>query len=143
MAFCTNQDVIDLTGTDLDTAIIDRLIEPGDRKIKRFLRQQGLGTDPSPVPDDLKDASMHYTAALVLRRHMVDGTLPAEYRAEGLTEKVSVGQVIAEYNRIADDAVKKYVQDQVGSFRLYRVVGRDGERVGEFDTMETAEEDET
>lgn len=145
MVYCTNQDVIDLTGTSLSTAIIDRLIEGADRKVNRHLTQNDLSTNPSPVPDDIKDASIYFSAAMVLNRHMVDGTLPEQYKAEGLSEKYNVTAVIKGYNAEAMQALKMYAEDQASDadFNIVRIVGQFGERVGEYEEMEEAEEIET
>jgi hypothetical protein len=145
MANCTNQDVIDLTGTSLDTAVIDRIITGSDRKINRYLRQNGLATDPSPVPDDIKDASIYFSAATVLNRHMVDGTLPAQYTAENLSEQLKVEAVILNYRQEAMAALQLYADDQVtdSDFSIFRVVGRSGECVGEYEAMTEAAENET
>ncbi|MBC2746265.1 MAG: hypothetical protein HF975_04515 [ANME-2 cluster archaeon] len=145
MANCTNQDVIDITGTSLDTAIIDRIITGSDRKINRYLRQNGIPINPSPVPDDIMDASIYFSAATVLNRHMVDGTLPAQYKAENLSEQVDVKTVISNYETDAIAALQLYAEDQVtdSGFSMVRVVGRGGERVGEYETMSEAQEAET
>ena len=145
MSYCTNQDVIDITGTSLDTAIIDRIIEGADRKVNRFLRTNNLATNPSPTPDDVKDASIYYSAATVLSRHMVDGTLPAQYKAEGLSEKTDVNTVIKAYERDAIIALQLYADEYASDadMSIFRVVGRQGERVGEFEIMNESEEDET
>ena len=140
MAFCTNQDVIDQTGTSLDTAIIDRLITRADNKIVEICADQGLG---APIAADVIDASIAFTSALVIRRHMVDGTLPEAYKAGNMSEKNNPAKVISLFEQDAREIMRLYVRDKVSSFRAFRIVGRDGERVGEFETMETSEEDET
>lgn len=146
MVYCTNQDVIDLTGTSLSTAIIDRLIEGADRKVNRYLTENGIATNPSPVPDDIKDASIFFSAAAVLNRHMVDGTLPAQYSAENLSEKYDVNTVIKGYQADAIQAIRMYIDSQTtddDDYSLVRVVGQQGERVGDHEVMTEAEEDET
>ena len=145
MSYCTNQDVTDLTGTSLSTTIIDRIIEGADRKVNRYLRLNDIAVDPSPVPDDIKDASIFFSAAAVLNRHMVDGTLPAQYKAEGLSEKYDVTAVIKRYETDAQQALSMYVDYNASDsyHSIVRVVGRDGDRVGDYETMTTTEEDET
>ena len=140
MAYCTNQDVVDQTGTSLDTVIIDRLITRADAKIVEICAAQGLG-----VPDaaDVIDASVAFTSALVIRRHMVDGTLPEQYKAGNMSEKHNPAKVISLFEQDAREIMRLYIRDTVGSFRAFRIVGRDGERVGSFELMETSEEDET
>jgi len=135
MSFCTRNDVVDITGTSLNDDIlgqqtIDRIIKGSDRLINAKIVQGGLIADPSPAPDDLITASIHMSAATVLNRHMVDGTLPQEYTAEGLKEKVDVNTVIKNYNTIAKEAIELYIKNNSDSdIALVRVVGKSGESV--------------
>lgn len=101
--------------------------------------------NPSPTPDDVKDASIYYSAATVLSRHMVDGTLPEQYKAEGLSEKTDVKTVIGAYERDATAALQLYASEYAddADMSMFRVVGRQGERVGELEVMDESEEDET
>ena len=130
MSYCTNQDVTDITGSSLSATIIDRIIEGSDRLINRHLVQGGLTANPSPTPDDLMDASIHLSAATVLNRHMVDGTLPAEFTAERLKEKIDASTVIKNYNAIAMQAIEIYIQNNSDSdLAIVRIVGKSGESV--------------
>jgi len=130
MSFCTNQDVTDITGSNLSTTIIDRIIKGSDRLINRYIVQGGLTADPSPTPDDLMDASIYLSAATVLNRHMVDGTLPAEFTAERLKEKIDAPTVIKNYNEIAMQAIELYIKNNSDSdLTIVRVVGKSGESV--------------
>lgn len=143
MSYCSNQDVIDITGSSLSTAIIDRIIRGADRKVNRYLRQNNLSTSPSPVPDDVKDASIYFSAATVLSRHMVDGTLPEQYKADNLSEKTDVKTVIQNYERDAQIALKLYANENAddSDLSIVRIVGREGERIGSYEAMTEAEED--
>jgi len=148
MSFCTVDDVVDLTGTVLNDDLlgrqtIERIITAADRKVNRFLRINNLSTSPTPVPDDIKDASILYAAAMVLNRHMIDGTLPQRYQAEGLSEQVDVAAVIKNYEHDALMALQMYANENVEDVSTFRVVGQRGERVGSHNLMETWEEDET
>lgn len=132
MSYCNNQDVIDITGSSLSTTIIDRIIAGSDRLINRYLIQGGLTANPSPTPDDLMDASIYLSAATVLNRHMVDGTLPAEFTAERLKEKIDAPTVIKNYNAIAMQAIELYIQNNLdvdSDVAMVRVVGKSGESV--------------
>ena len=130
MSYCSNQDVTDITGSSLSTTIIDRIIAGSDRLINRHLVQGGLTANPSPTPDDLMDASIHLSAATVLNRHMVDGTLPAEFTAERLKEKIDASTVIKNYNAIAMQAIEIYIQNNSDSdLAIVRIVGKSGESV--------------
>jgi hypothetical protein len=132
MSYCNNQDVIDITGSSLSTTIIDRIIAGSDRLINRHLVQGGLTANPSPTPDDLMDASIYLSAATVLNRHMIDGTLPAEFTAENLKEKIDAPTVIKNYNAIAVQAITLYIKNNTNldsDIDLVRVVGKSGEKV--------------
>ena len=135
MSFCTRNDVVDITGTSLNDNILgqqtlDRIIKGSDRLINANIVQAGLTANPSPTPDDLMTASIYMSAATVLNRHMVDGTLPKEYKAEGLSEKTDAGTVIKNYNSIAMQAMDLYIQTNTDSdIAMVRVVGKDGEKV--------------
>ena len=135
MSFCDRDDVVDITGTSLNDDIlgqqtIDRIIKGSDRLINRDIIQGGLTANPSPTPDDLKDASIYLSAATVLNRHMVDGTLPAEFTAERLKEKIDAPTVIKNYNAIAMQAIEIYIRNNSDSdLAIVRVVGKSGESV--------------
>jgi len=135
MSFCDRDDVVDITGTSLNDNIlgqqtIDRIIKGSDRLINRYIIQGGLTANPSPTPDDLKDASIYLSAATILNRHMIDGTLPAEYKAESMSEKTDTKTVIKNYNKIAMEAITLYIRNNTDSdLDLVRVVGKSGESV--------------
>lgn len=142
MAYCTSQDIIDQTGTSLDTTIIDRFITRSDAKIVSLCAAQGLST---PVDVDAINISILLSSAQVVRRHMTDGTLPEQYTAGELSEKFAPSKVIAMYETEAYNLLEKYFKENRTSidYRQFRVVGRDGERVGSFSTMDSESEDET
>lgn len=134
MSFCTRDDVVDITGTSLNDDIlgqqtIDRIIAGSDRLINIYIVQGGLIADPSPTPDALKNASIYLSAAIILNRHMIDGTLPAEYKAEKMSEKTDVNAVIKNYNKIGMDSIEIYIKSNTGTdIDLVRVVGKSGEK---------------
>ena len=142
MASHTSQDVIDQTGTSLDTAIIDRFITRSDAKITSLCAARGLD---APADIDAIDMGILLTSAQVVRRHMTDGTLPEQYTAGELSEKFAPSKVVAMYEAEAYDLLEKYFVTNRTSidFRQFRVVGRGGERVGSFSTMDSDLEDET
>ena len=142
MASHTSQDVIDQTGTSLDTAIIDRFITHSDNKITSRCAEKGLD---APSDADANEIGTLLTSAQVIRRHMTDGTLPEQYTAGELSEKFAPSKVISMYEAEARDLLEKYFVTNRTSidFRQFRVVGQDGERVGSFSTMDSDLEDET
>ena len=142
MASHTSQDVIDQTGTSLDTSIIDRFIIRSDAKISKWCAAKGLD---APADIDAIDIGILLTSAQVVRRHMTDGTLPEQYTAGELSEKFAPSKVIAMYEAEAHNLLEKYFEENRTSidYRQFRVVGRDGERVGSFSTMDSDLEDET
>jgi hypothetical protein len=142
MSYCEYQDIIDLTGTDLDDRIITRLISKADRRIKRTLIREGLGTTLVPVPDNIAEASAHFAAALVLRRHMVDGTLPATNRIGDVGATVKVEDAIKQFEAEGEEYLREYIDENGEEYSPYRIVGRGGERVGEYDTMDEDLEEE-
>jgi hypothetical protein len=143
MSFCAVQDVIDKTGTVLDSTTITNLVESGARKIRIRLKEENLSTNPNPAPDELIEANAHFSAAMALYRAMVDGTLPSSQSIDGASASVNVEKVIEGHEIEGEKYLSGYIQKTAGAVPLVRVVGRSGERVGEYETMTEAEEEET
>lgn len=151
MSFCDRDYVVDLTGTTLNDDIhgqqtMNRIIAASDRKINRMLKQGGLSANPAPTPDDIKDASAFYSAAGVLRRHRVDGTIPEDYTIDGkIRGKINISKAITDYETEGNRAVQMYIEENVqdSDYSTFHVVGSQGERVGDYETMTEAQEDET
>lgn len=143
MSYCAAQDVTDLTGSELSSTIIDRLITRADNRIKRTLEREELGTTFTTTPDNIAEASAHFAAALVLRRHMVDGTLPATSKVGDLGATVKVEEVIAQHEVDGETYLREYIDANGEEYSPYRIVGRDGERVGEYEEMDEDIEEET
>lgn len=145
MAYCTNEDVTDLTGTSVSTTIIDRLIIKADRKINVKLMAAGLGAITGTPPDEIIEASSHFAAALVLTRTLVDGTTPQSLKIENTGVSAPIDKMIAGHNAEGMSALTGYINENatLGDFKVFAVVGRNGERVGSYEQMTEAEENET
>ena len=145
--FSTSEDVQDLIGSELDSAVIDRLIEKADKKIKTLLLRAGLETSFVTVPDNINLASANMAAASVLHRSMVDGLLPSSQNVDGASASVNVPEVIkqlqADGQMFLDEYIRLNSSGAMGGLKLFHIISSEGERVGEYKTMSTAEEDET
>ena len=145
MAYCTNEDVTDLTGTSVDSAIITRMITRAERKINIRLKAAGLSAVAGTAPDEIIEACSNFAAAMILRRTVVDGTTPTSIDVENTTVKMPIDKIIAQHEEQGSQILEEYIADTatMGSYKVFAVVGRAGERVGEYDAMSGAEEDET
>ena len=142
MAYCTAQDIQDQTGTGLSTVIIDRFIARSDAKIASRCAAKGLS---APADADAIDISILLTSAQVIRRHMVDGTLPEKYTVGGVSETSAAAKVVKMYETEAYELLDKYFDESREDidFSVLRVVGSGGERVGSYEKMSTEDADET
>lgn len=142
MAYCTAQDIQDQTGTGLSTVIIDRFITRSDAKIVSRCAAKGLS---APADADAMDISILLTSAQVIRRHMVDGTLPDKYRFGEVSGGMSPAKVVAMFETEASKLLAAYFEESREDidFSILRVVGSGGERVGDYEEMSAAEADET
>lgn len=142
MGYCEVQDVIDKSGSTLDNTTLTNLVESGARKIRVRLKREGLGINPSPTPDELIEANAHFSAAMALYRAMVDGDLPASLTVDGAQATVNVPAVIAGHEAEGERYLQEYLAANIKSVSPYRIVGRRGERVGEYEIMSRCEEEE-
>jgi hypothetical protein len=142
MGYSTVQDVVDATGTELDSAIIGRLIDSGDRKIRTRLRTENMSYSFGAVPDEILEASIHYAAALVMQRHMVDGTLPSSQSISGTSASVDAGGVWDEHNKAGDKQLQDYIDRAGERTSCYHVCGIEGERTGDYRVMTQDEQED-
>lgn len=135
MKYCTVEDVVDLTGTSLSDDVIDRLIAKADKKIDRTLAREGLSTDFTTVPDNIAEASSYFAAAIVLIRGRANRSTPDEIKVDTITTKTKTSETIALYESEGQAYLDEYIRANGADFRIYRVVGEGGERIGEYETM--------
>lgn len=148
MAYCTNEDVTDLTGTSVDSAIITRMITRAERKINIKLKAEGLSAFAGTPPDEIIEACSNFAAAIVLRRTVVDGTTPTSIDVENTTVKMPIDKIIAQHEALGSQILNDYITNTVeaetlGAYKAFAVVGRGGERVGNYGAMSGDEANET
>jgi hypothetical protein len=126
--YSSSSDIVNLTGTDLDTATVEALIAEADREIDAILDREGLSV-PSPTPDLVKLASQYLASALVLRRSRADGSHPDSARIGDYGEQTRIGDVIAEFESRGREALREYIR-RYKSADIFRIVGGEGEVTG-------------
>lgn len=143
MAYCSVDDIIDITGTTLDYDTIYRLIWKADRKVNRTLERAGLSVPTDTIPDDVQDASMYFAAAMVVRRGLLTGDNPDSIKSGDksitLGAKKSAPEYEIEARTIIDDYIRNKASDSVAV--PFAIVGSEGERIGEYDEMPYSDPD--
>lgn len=148
MAYSEAQDITDGTGTDVDTAIISRLITRVDSKIDALVAAAGLPAISGDTPALIHEASISYSTGLVLKRTLSDGTTPETLDVENTTTKSPILKLINEHNKSGDAAMAKYIAanedtDVPSDFKAFAVVGRGGSREDGYSVMSSDEGGET
>lgn len=143
--YCTVDDVLDLTGTQLEEATIESLIIKADKKVRAILKRAGLDSNIVTVSDEINMASAHFASSLVLRRSMVDGLLPASQSTDGLSASVNVPDSIAFHESEGQQCMQDYflsIGKATGDFKMFNIVGELGVRNGQFTEMTRNQEEE-
>ncbi len=143
MGYSTVEDVRDLTDTPLEDEEILRFITRADRQINISLRRENIDIPATPYPDEIIESSGYSSAASILKKHKIDGTLPDSINISGASASISVDEVIADYETKAANYLSDYMSAKGKIFTGYAIVGRDGERTGTgYESMTTDEQDE-
>jgi len=152
MAYCTHEDVTDITGTQVDSAIIDRLITKADRYINLKLRAAGLTAITGNTPDEIIEASSLFAASFVLSRTLVNGATPESIKLENTTIASPILKTISKHKADGDAMLNAYIAHvetpddpfvKYGKYKMFKIVGNKGVRVGSYNEMTDAEQEET
>lgn len=113
MAYTTSTEVIALTGSSLSSSIVDSIISIADGDIDAQLAREGL-TISGATPPDIAMASLYLSAALVLERQRVDGTLPDSARVGDMQLSQNIEATIKRYREMAAFFLRAYIAKQKG-----------------------------
>ena len=104
MAYCTVEELTVMTGSDLDpTTVLTPIIEAADRRIDATLARAGLTAD-------LKEASLHFSIALIVDRGRLTSERPDRLELGSDLRLGNATQSEIDYHeRVAADAVTRYV----------------------------------
>lgn len=109
MAYCTVEELTVLTGSDLDpTTVLTPIIEAADRRIDATLARAGLTGTRNDA--DLKEASLHFSIALIVDRGRLTSERPDRLELGSDLRLGNATQSEIDYHeRVAADAVTRYV----------------------------------
>ncbi len=107
MAYCTNAELTNLTGTELSTTIQDAIIAEADRQIDARLALYGV----SGSGNVCKSASLQLSMAGVLRRHQMDGTQPDSLNLGGISLSLNVDAAIRSCEEKAYSLIDDYAKN--------------------------------
>ncbi len=132
MAYCTFAELeLIVSGTTIPSAMLTAIIAQSDREIDTRLRAEGV-TPPSS-DDILKAASMNLSKVATFT--------PEEIAAMSARSKATTVDALTERAWAGVDAYIKINRTDL-PLPISITVGRPGARVGEFEEMTTAEEDD-
>ncbi len=142
MAYCTNAELTLLTGTPLSTAIQDAIIAHSDRKIKTRIKTAGL--TPPATDEDLKAASIDLSKVGIITHNRMTGTQTKSVKVGDITIQDDLDVQIKALTEAAWAAVDAYITTNSTASPLptMGVVGRRGARIGTYEEMTTAQEDD-
>jgi len=142
MAYCTNAELTLLTGTTLSTAIQDAIIDQADREIKARVQAEGL--TPPASDDMLKFASLDLSKAGIITHNRMTGTQTKSVKVGDIAIQDDIDVAIASLQERAWRTVDAYiaVNSAYGPIPGMAVIGRTGQRIGEYEEMTTTEEEE-
>jgi len=109
MAYCTVGELTVMTGSDLDpTTVLTPIIEAADRRIDATLARAGLTGTRNDA--DLKEASLHFSIALIVDRGRLTSERPDRLELGSDLRLGNATQSEIDYHeRVAADAVTRYV----------------------------------
>lgn len=83
MAYCTNADLIALTGTEIDTSNLDAIIAQSDRDINARISAASITPPATPV-DSLKAASLNLSQAGIVTFNRMKTELTRRTQTKGV-----------------------------------------------------------
>ena len=86
MAYCTSTDIINVTGTTLDSTTLGAIIDEADREINAYLVSRGT---TGAAGDSCKTASIKLTNALMILRNPLGSEGSASVMAVSLLRKAA------------------------------------------------------
>ncbi len=140
MSYCTWTQVVNLTGSTLSQTIGDSLIDMAESMIDARLSEEGLGSITGSVPDLVEKACIYLTASLVAQRPGGMSDLQS-FRIGDYSEtsRTKVDPAV-NFEKIGYSLLEKYIYSVNGDYTIFRIVGSDGERIGDYEEMTDEEE---
>jgi len=140
MAYCTNAELTLLSGTTLSSAIQDAIIAQADREIDARLQAKGL--TPPASDDMLKFASLDLSKAGIITHNRMTGTQTKRVEVGDITVQDDLDVAITSLQEQAWRTVDAYsaVNSSYSPIPGMAIVGRRGQRIGEYEEMSTTEE---
>lgn len=105
--YCTYEDVVAHTNTELDRAVIEALIAAADRRIDARLRVASLAPEPS---DDLAAASLALTISAIVTRQRIDGSAPSSVSVGGASVNEDKGAMVRQLHDEAERIIETYIE---------------------------------
>lgn len=107
MVFSEIETAVALTGTELDSTIIESLRDAAEEEIVDKLTANSLNVPASNAT--LKQASIMLTCRNILQRQKLDGSTPNILRAGNYYENTAVDQSIADYEKRGYALLSQYM----------------------------------
>jgi hypothetical protein len=107
MAYCVYVEIKSLTGTELDSAVIEEIIEQADNEINALIYASGL--TPPTSDSILKAASEKLSVIGIITRHRMDGTMPSSLSLGGLSMSDNLDAAIKDLRTSANVLVQSYI----------------------------------
>lgn len=117
MSYCSETELINLTGSMLSSTVLTEIINQADREIKTKLAQTEIS---APASDDkLKAASLNLSIVGILTRMRLDGSKPGSLRIGDISVGDNLDAAIAEFMGRAWASVESYIKTH-GTYDRYR-----------------------
>ena len=117
MSLCVPDDLVLLTGTSLDTEILQAIIDQSDRQISARLAVMGISTPSSDVT--LESASLNLSMAGVFIRLKADGSKASTVKVGDISITDTIENTVSNLEQVAYNAVDNYAKTH-GREKQYR-----------------------
>jgi len=115
----TTDEIVALTGTELDNSVISSLISMAESEVTSFLNLSGITSYDST---DFDNAVRKIAVAHVIQRHKLDGTMPANLNIGGMSMSHDPDGAIKMLYDEARDILKRIMRKNAGIRQIIRKV---------------------
>lgn len=120
MAFSDIATAQAMTGTTLDSNVLDILQQKADDDIIEILEANHLNVPTTNIPHALVEASEMWTCRNIKRREQADGSAPNIIRAGNYYQVTGVEKSIAEYDVKGKAAISRYLNNKTDCTMIVR-----------------------